>query len=208
MSLRERNRIETTRAIHRAAHELVTAHGLAQTTVEAIASQAGVSKRTFFNYFATKEDAVLGSTTPVLDEEAVRHFREDGADLFTRTVRLLLSVLESAFGGGSSIDQRRALLEQFPELRRPFLRQLSAVEQLVQTALEERLGEDGAQTPALAGLPDVPDAPRALLTLAGAAVRFTADRQIEQGNPISTIDLGAAVEDSVHIFREVFAALR
>jgi AcrR family transcriptional regulator len=208
VSLRERNRIETTRAIHRAAYDLVMDHGLSQTTVEAIASQAGVSKRTFFNYFATKEDAVLGSTDPVLDEEAVRAFREDDADLLIRTIRLLLSVLESAFGGGSTLAQRRELLERFPELRRPFMRQLSAVERLVRSALEERLSEEDPDNPVLAGLPAVPDAPKALLALAGAVVRFTAERQIEQGHPISTLDLSAAVEDSIHIFREVFAALR
>jgi AcrR family transcriptional regulator len=200
-SLRERNRIETTHSIHQAAAELVLANGLTETTVEAIASQAGVSKRTFFNYFATKEDAVLGSTTPVLEEDAVRAFAATDEDLLSRTVRLLVSVLDSAFQGGSSLETRRTLLNAYPELRQPLLRQLTAVEQLVESALEERLRGDSS---ALAGLPAIEDAPKALLKLAGAAIRFTVSRQPGQ----LPTDLGAAVDESIHIFREVLQALR
>ena len=60
MTLRERNRRKAWLAIHAAASELALKHGLADTTVEMIADHAGVSRRTFFNYFASKEDAVLG----------------------------------------------------------------------------------------------------------------------------------------------------
>nr|WP_269328798.1 TetR/AcrR family transcriptional regulator [Kineosporia babensis] len=35
-------------------------HGIEHVTVEAISEAAGVSERTFFNYFATKDDAILG----------------------------------------------------------------------------------------------------------------------------------------------------
>ena len=38
--------------------------GLAAATVEAITERAGVSRRTFFNYYPTKEDALLGTTSP------------------------------------------------------------------------------------------------------------------------------------------------
>ena len=63
-SLRERRRSRTWEAIHAAAAEQARAKGLKGTTAESIAEQAGVSTRTFFNYFPSKEDAVLGLREP------------------------------------------------------------------------------------------------------------------------------------------------
>jgi AcrR family transcriptional regulator len=57
--LRERKKEATRRALHEAAVRLAVEHGLAEVTVEAIADAAGVSRRTFSNYFAGKEDALL-----------------------------------------------------------------------------------------------------------------------------------------------------
>lgn len=42
------------------ARRLTAEQGLAGFTVEALCSEVGVSRRTFFNYFPSKEDAVLG----------------------------------------------------------------------------------------------------------------------------------------------------
>ena len=58
-TLRDRKKAATADALHRAAMRLAVAHGLGNVTVEAIADEADVSRRTFSNYFANKEDAVL-----------------------------------------------------------------------------------------------------------------------------------------------------
>ncbi|MFD0684228.1 TetR/AcrR family transcriptional regulator [Actinomadura fibrosa] len=57
--LRERKKEATRRALHEAAMRLAIEHGLGDVTVEAIADAAGVSRRTFSNYFGGKEDALL-----------------------------------------------------------------------------------------------------------------------------------------------------
>src|SRR5690606_24116273 len=57
--LRERRRSATRQEIHHAAVALVLERGLAGVTVEEIAEAAGVSPRTFFNYFPTKRDALV-----------------------------------------------------------------------------------------------------------------------------------------------------
>ncbi|WP_051570699.1 TetR/AcrR family transcriptional regulator [Cryptosporangium arvum] len=59
-SLRERRRLATAAEIEAAALELFACGGSEHTTVDDIAAAAGVSPRTFFRYFPTKEDAVLG----------------------------------------------------------------------------------------------------------------------------------------------------
>jgi AcrR family transcriptional regulator len=56
--LRERKRRETRDRIAQAAMGLFLAHGFDATTVDEIATDANVSKRSFFDYFPTKEDVV------------------------------------------------------------------------------------------------------------------------------------------------------
>jgi AcrR family transcriptional regulator len=59
LGLRERKKAATRQALHDAAVRLATGHGLDRITVEAIADDAGVSRRTFSNYFGSKEEALM-----------------------------------------------------------------------------------------------------------------------------------------------------
>ena len=67
--LRERKKQLTRRDLHRAALELAQENGVDAATVDAIAARAGVSARTFFNYFPTKDDALLGND-PTTEDRA------------------------------------------------------------------------------------------------------------------------------------------
>jgi AcrR family transcriptional regulator len=58
LSLTERRKAETRMAIARAAARLFVGHGLRATRAEDIAQAAGIAPRTFYRYFATKEEAV------------------------------------------------------------------------------------------------------------------------------------------------------
>lgn len=57
--LREAKKARTRASLARAALQLVAEEGLHGTTVEAIAARADVSPRTFFNYFDSKDEAVV-----------------------------------------------------------------------------------------------------------------------------------------------------
>jgi AcrR family transcriptional regulator len=58
-TLRDRKKAATRQSLHEAALRLAMAGGLDGVTVVDIADAVGVSRRTFSNYFANKEDAVL-----------------------------------------------------------------------------------------------------------------------------------------------------
>ena len=67
IGLRERKKLATRQALHQAAVSIAVERGLERLTVEAIADAADVSRRTFSNYFASKEEALLYS-----DQQRVR----------------------------------------------------------------------------------------------------------------------------------------
>lgn len=60
MSLREERIASTAVRLTALARQLTVEHGLSGFTVDEVCDRAGVSRRTFFNYFASKDDAVLG----------------------------------------------------------------------------------------------------------------------------------------------------
>lgn len=78
-SLRDRRKADTTRELIRIARHLTAEHGLAGFTVEEVCSEAAVSRRTFFNYFASKDDAVLGVPIERTDAAAVAAFVSGGS---------------------------------------------------------------------------------------------------------------------------------
>ena len=69
---------ETTRNLIRIARHYTAERGLHGFTVEELCSEAAVSRRTFFNYFASKDDAVLGLPLDRSDAAAVAHFLTTG----------------------------------------------------------------------------------------------------------------------------------
>lgn len=67
---RERKKAETRLALRSAATTLVAKRGLDGVTIEDITEHADVSPRTFFNYFATKEEALTA-----VDEDRLARLR-------------------------------------------------------------------------------------------------------------------------------------
>ena len=67
---RARKRRATENAIEDAAVTLALKHGMDQVTVDEICARADVSRSTFFNYFATREAAIIGRVIeiPVLSD--------------------------------------------------------------------------------------------------------------------------------------------
>lgn len=76
--LRARKKAQRRDALIDASHALVLERGLDAVTVEMICDAVGVSPRTFFNYFESKTDAVLGVQPWALDPAVDAEFAAGG----------------------------------------------------------------------------------------------------------------------------------
>lgn len=78
--MRERKRLATRRRIEDAATALVEKHGFDHVTVEDICRDAEISRRTFFNYMESKDEAVLGAPPLALSEARQAEFIRTPSD--------------------------------------------------------------------------------------------------------------------------------
>lgn len=201
MTQRERNRLDTWNAVHDAAAEMALEDGPVAVTIEAIASRAGVSKRTFFNYFPTKEDAILGTRAPCVPEELLEQFRTSDADLLTRIVRILSGVMRTSLGRGASYQTRREIVSRYPELRARVMQHINDAEKLVEGILRERMQDEETEE-AIRRLPAGEESGLALLMLAGTITRYAYTSDPEG----AVADIDGHIDSAVTIFREVMQA--
>ncbi|MBP2410639.1 TetR/AcrR family transcriptional regulator [Brachybacterium fresconis] len=136
LGLRELKKRQTRVAMHRAALELVAEHGFTQVTVEMIARRAGVSTRTFFNHWTTKDAAVLGVITGDSLEVSDR-LRAELAEHSPREA--LRAVLRDALTAIPADPELRELKKQVMA-KEPLLHSISSGRLLeVQTEMTEAL---------------------------------------------------------------------
>ena len=97
-SLRERKKADTRTRLSAAAVELLVAEGVEGATVSAIAGRAGVSTRTFHNYFAHREDAFVH----FLREQIAEFVRQvDRADADLTPVDIFRTMFRELYGRSS-----------------------------------------------------------------------------------------------------------
>lgn len=141
--LRERKKAETRAALQDAAIRLADRDGIDKVSVEAIADAVGVSPRTFFNYFPSKEDAIVGMS-PSIPSPLAGYLRERPAGE-TPLESLRLSVRASVERLQEDPDRwvlRRRLVQRHPELATRYAARLAEVEQDLVVEMARRLGVD------------------------------------------------------------------
>jgi AcrR family transcriptional regulator len=134
--------------IGHAAWLLFAARGYERTTVSEVARKAGVSRRTFFRYFASKEDVVV-ETTDALAEDflaafASRRLDEPPIVSIQRALRpVVLGWLEDASRMQAIIRQ----LRESPTLRRAALERHARMEERLAALIARRTGTNLLKDP-------------------------------------------------------------
>ena len=110
--IRDKKRRETKRRIIDEAIELVQARGFDNVTVEDICSAADISRRTFFNYMDSKDEAVLGVFPFALSPAALERIRATQTQNMLELIISSLDTVDDVYGPPP--PTRHALLEANP----------------------------------------------------------------------------------------------
>jgi AcrR family transcriptional regulator len=166
---RERKKLETRRRIRRAALDLALLRGVERLTVEEVTERADVSLRTFFNYFACKEDALIPETSDAAVElaAAVRARPPDEPPMRALAEAIGGSeMLRAARDGRERLLSRQQLVRDYPSLLPRQLAQYAALERSLAEAVADRLQVS----------PEYDLRPALLAAIAGSAIRVAMHR--------------------------------
>lgn len=110
-------KIQRTRLrVEKAAVELALAHGSEHVTVDQICEAADISARTFFNYFGTKEVAIVGPANKTPDEDLLEDFIAKDGPLLADFLHVFVENVRRKEPNVELIRLRRALFDKEPQL--------------------------------------------------------------------------------------------
>ncbi|MEY9990998.1 AcrR family transcriptional regulator [Streptomyces sp. V4I8] len=180
-TLRERKKQRTREALLRTALELFTTQGYERTTVDDIAEAVDVSQRTFFRYFAGKEEAALAlmevTVTHFLEGVRARPPHEAPMEALRRAVLEGWDTLNDVVEAIAPVElylRMCRVIESTPALLAAHLRRSVEVEEAMAAILAEREGVDMETDPR----------PRLAVAVFSGVMRLT-ERQWSVGDDFS-----------------------
>jgi AcrR family transcriptional regulator len=191
VTLRERTRRAVQAELVEVAQELFVAQGYEATTVDAIANAAGMSKRSFFRYFGSKEELVLGKYDLMGDQMiAALQDRPDSESVWDSLRRMFDQVAE--YTGDAShaptMTEMDRVLTSAPTLRAAYLGRVDQIQERIAEIVRERaerVGRPWAESD---------PAPRAIVGAAFACISAARQSSLHSGQTVATeLDRAMAV---------------
>ncbi|MFC4508095.1 MULTISPECIES: TetR/AcrR family transcriptional regulator [Streptomyces] len=191
--LTERRREQNRAEIAAEAARLFLEQGVANTSVEDIAEAAGASRRTFWHYFSTKEEAVAPLLVRALSR-ATEAFeaRPEEEPLLEALGRAMISIARD--GIDSNVVGIIRLAREEPGLRRAWLQATSDMETRMVDVIARRLGVDSH------GL-----AIRVQAAMITSAIRIMAEEYAWHGDEYGD-NVRSILEKTLHLVTEGFSS--
>jgi AcrR family transcriptional regulator len=143
--LRERKKRATRKALRDAALRLALERGPDSVRVDDIAEAAGVSPRTYNNYFASREQAIVAAVTAEREARVAEAVAARPAS--TRLAEAVTEAIVEQYTDPDSHDPRALLLiTASPALREAFLGTAAGIEDSLTAVITERTGDHGQHT--------------------------------------------------------------
>ena len=179
--LRERKKAATRRALSVAAMHLAAERGLENVLIDDIAAQAGVSARTFSNYFGSKHEAICAL--------AMERSQRIGAELRDRPadeplMEAVTNAVTAAYGAGTQVPDKEwidgvRLVIRSPALQGEYLKTQYAAQRTLAAAIADRTGTD----------PDADMFPAVLAGAVAAAMLVAQDGWLSADPPVAVVPL-------------------
>ncbi len=195
IGLRERKKLRTEQAIRDAALRLVAARGFDHVTTDDIAAEVEVSKTTFYRYFESKEDALLGKPTENLDKiKAALDARPASESVLLAVRNAIMDFIDSVDHDREAALLRGRIIRETPSLAARNLEHQAAWEAMLAEFVGSRLGDE----------PDTELRSRIVAAIVMATLRATLDYWRDAGG---RDDLHLLMGQSLSMLAEKRAAL-
>ena len=195
---RETKQQATALRVERSAVRLVLQHGFDHVTVDMICEASDISQRTFFNYFKTKDAAVIGADVPQVDEAQARQFIASDSDLLAELLTLMMSMAANLNFDEKLMTDRIIVFGQNPELMHKQMERMTRVTLEVTELVYLRLKRAAvaAATDGVVDEQDLRDQAELLTNAIMGVLRFVATRWIP--TPDLAAEPGASASDENH----------
>ncbi|PIJ47773.1 MULTISPECIES: TetR/AcrR family transcriptional regulator [unclassified Leucobacter] len=200
-SSRERRMRHTRLSLTENARRLTAKHGMNGFTVEELCEIVGISRRTFFNYFHTKEDAIIGRPSDAISDELAEWFVARGtgdAELGPALMNDLVEVSWRSFDEmlqiTGSLTDMHALLEKEPEFMTRLIRENKAQHEMVRALIAKREGLE----------PEDPRVQLALMSLMPIVLTAAGHYFATVGSGAEPVSMRGVLEETLAQVRRLF----
>jgi AcrR family transcriptional regulator len=142
LSLRERKKQRTYRELQEVALQLVAERGFDGVTTDDIAAAAEVSKTTFYRYFGSKEEVVLGNAVDLDEVRRALYERPLDEPVLASVRDAILGLADGIQHEPTALLARLRLMRATSSLMARYLEQQSAFERLLGEFIAQRRGTD------------------------------------------------------------------
>jgi AcrR family transcriptional regulator len=191
VDMRTRNKLATRDAISAAALRLAIERGPGNVRVDDIATAAGVSPRTYNNYFSSREEAICAIITERAQRVSVALRARPAAEPLDEAIT---NTITQEYGAAEPDRVGMGLIASTPALRGEFLKGITTLEGPLAEAIAERTGLDPEH--------DLP--PRVLAAAVAGAVRTATEHWLK---PDTSTSFAAALREALTLITPTARAI-